>query len=161
MASTADFVGIINECFEELDVNPNIKEAIKKTIILNFDSHLTEVKYRSRLQMLFEYEKNYLTLIKEFKEEIKFIGSIQEDLRKERAKFFSDTLREVSNAMKDSQVSTDVANQWIQELVNSYTKSLDVSAALIEEHTFDTIGNIRNKAKETINSTVIETPDNV
>lgn len=161
MASTADFVDIINECFEELDVNPNIKEAIKKTIILNFDSHLTEVKYRSRLQMLFEYEKNYLTLIKEFKEEIKFIGSIQEDLRKERAKFFSDTLREVSNAMKDSQVSTDVANQWIQELVNSYTKSLDVSAALIEEHTFDTIGNIRNKAKETINSTVIETPNNV
>ena len=56
-------------------------------------------------------------------------------------------MQDVSAALKDSQVSNEVANQWIQELVNSYTKSLDVSSGLIEEHTFDAIGEIRRQAK--------------
>ena len=152
MATPADFTKVIDECFEKLDVDKNIKDTIKKTIVLNFDEQLATSKLKERLQLLFEYEKNYLSLIKEFKEEIKFVGSLQEDLRKERAKFFSDTLQEVSSALKDSQVASDVASQWIQELVNSYTKSLDVSSGLIEEHTFDTIGDIRRQAKGEINS---------
>jgi hypothetical protein len=152
MAAPDDFSKVIDNCFEKLDVEKNIKDTIKKTIVLNFDEHLATSKLKERLQLLFEYEKNYLMLIKEFKEEIKFVGSLQEDLRKERAKFFSDTLQEVSAALKDSQVSNDVASQWIQELVNSYTKSLDVSSGLIEEHTFDTIGDIRRQAKGEINT---------
>ena len=152
MATLADFTKVIDECFEKLDIDKNIKETIKKTIVLNFDEHLATSKFKERLQLLYEYEKNYRTLIKEYKEEIKFVGSIQEDLRKERAKFFSDTLQEVSAALKDSQVSSDVASQWIQELVNSYTKSLDVSSGLVEEHTFDTIGDIRKQAKDEIHS---------
>jgi len=152
MATPAGFTKVIDECFEKLDVDKNIKDTIKKTIVLNFDEQLATSQLKERLQLLFEYEKNYLSLIKEFKEEIKFVGSLQEDLRKERAKFFSDTLQEVSSALKDSQVASDVASQWIQELVNSYTKSLDVSSGLIEEHTFDTIGDIRQQAKSEINS---------
>lgn len=152
MATPDDFSKVIDNCLEKLEVDKNIKDTIKKTIVMNFDEHLATSKLKERLQLLFEYEKNYLTLIKEFKEEIKFVGSLQEDLRKERAKFFSDTLQEVSAALKDSQVSSDVASQWIQELVNSYTKSLDVSSGLIEEHTFDTIGDIRRQAKGEISS---------
>ncbi len=161
MAAPADFVKVIDDCFANIEIDKNIKETIKKTIVLNFDEQIATSKLKERLQLLFEYEKNYLMLIKEFKEEIKFVGTLQEDLRKERAKFFSDTLREVSDAMKDAQVSSDVASQWIQELVNSYTKSLDVSSGLIEEHTFDTIGDIRKQAKGAINSATAVASDNV
>lgn len=148
MSSAPDFSKVVDDCFENLQIEKPIKDVIKKTIILNFNEQISTSKLKERLQILFEYERNYLSLIKEFKEEIKFVGSLQEDLRKERAKFFSDTLQEVSGALKDSQVSNEVANQWIQELVNSYTKSLDVSSGLIEEHTFDAIGEIRRQAKE-------------
>ena len=86
-------------------------------------------------------------LVKEFKEEIKFASAIQEDLRKERAKFFAETLKEVSDTLKKSEVSSEVASKWIEELVNSYTKSLDLSSGLIEEHTLETIGKLRKDAK--------------
>ena len=102
---------------------------------------------KEKLDVLYNYEKNYLMLVKEFKEEIKFASAIQEDLRKERAKFFAETLKEVSDTLKKSEVSSEVASKWIEELVNSYTKSLDLSSGLIEEHTLETIGKLRKDAK--------------
>jgi hypothetical protein len=68
-------------------------------------------------------------------------------LRKERSKFFSETLKEVSKTLSESQVDQSVASKWLKELVDSYTKSLDLSSSLIEEHTLDTIGKIRAEAK--------------
>ena len=160
MTAPGDFTKVIDDCFTNIEVDKNIKDTIKKVLVLNFNEYTATSKLKERLQLLFEYEKNYLSLIKEFKEEIKFVGTLQEDLRKERAKFFSATLREVSDAMKDAQVSSDVASQWIKELVNSYTKSLDVSSGLIEEHTFDTIGDIRKQAKSVINSATVSNQEN-
>lgn len=108
--------------------------------------------------MLYNFEKNYLELVKEYKEEIKFASTLQEDLRKERAKFFSETLKEVSHTLSESQVDGDVASKWLKELVDSYTKSLDLSSSLIEEHTLDTIGRIRTEAK--LNKPSITSIDN-
>lgn len=147
MAASADFVKVLDSCFSNIEADAKVKDAVKRTILLNFEEHTASSRLKERLQTLFEYEKNYLSLIKEYKEEIKFVGSLQEDLRKERAKFFSETLKEVSGALRDTQVANEVASLWIKELVNSYTKSLDVSSGLIEEHTFDTIGEIRKLAK--------------
>jgi DNA-directed RNA polymerase sigma subunit (sigma70/sigma32) len=113
----------------------------------NLNEAVSLSSLKAKLAILFEYEKNYLELVKTHKEEIKFASSIQEDLRKERAKFFSDTLQEVSSTLAESQVDKEVASLWLQELVNSYTKSLDLSSGLIEEQTLDTIGKIREEAK--------------
>lgn len=150
MSNANEFSKVLDNCFSDIEMDATAKESIKKSILINFNEYVATSKIKERLSILFEYEKNYLGLIKEYKEEIKFVGTLQEDLRKERAKFFSDTLREVSSAMKESQVPSEVASKWIEELVNSYTKSLDVSSGLVEEHTFDTIGNIRNQAKESV-----------
>lgn len=150
MGNIIEFSKVLDNCFNDVEMDTKAKEAINKSILINFNDHVATSKLKERLSILFEYEKNYLSLLKEYKEEIKFVGTMQEDLRKERAKFFSDTLREVSTAMKESQVPSEVASKWIVELVNSYTKSLDVSSGLVEEHTFDTIGDIRNQAKESV-----------
>lgn len=107
-----------------------------------------QLQLKERLRTYFEYEKQYLELIKEYKEEIKFVNSIQEDLRKERAKFFSDTLSEVSASLKEADVDKATANKWIFDLVDSYTKSMNISQRLVEENTCDTIGEIRSRAKD-------------
>ena len=104
----------------------------------------------------YTYEKNYLELVKEYKEEIKFASTMQEDLRKERAKFFAETLKEVSETLKNSQVDNDVASRWVKELVNSYTKSLDLSSGLIEEDTLDMIGKIRKESKKEVKKSELE-----
>lgn len=124
-------------------INAQLTEVLKKEL----NGYVNLELLKTKLEVLYNFEKNYLELVKEYKEEIKFASSLQEDLRKERSKFFSETLKEVSHTLHESQVDGDVASKWLKELVDSYTKSLDLSSSLIEEHTLDTIGKIRSEAK--------------
>lgn len=141
---------LILQCLVEQNVDAAIRDKLATSITTRIAGHNKLIDMKGRLAILFEYEKNYLQLVKEFKEEIKFAGSIQEDLRKERAKFFSDTLKEVSTTLQESQVDPTVAATWLKDLVGSYTKSLDLSSGLIEEQTIDTIGKIRNEARAVV-----------
>lgn len=128
-------------------MDENAKKLLIRSLELSIKEKVDLSSLKEKLDVLYNYEKNYLMLVKEFKEEIKFASAIQEDLRKERAKFFAETLKEVSDTLKKSEVSSEVASKWIEELVNSYTKSLDLSSGLIEEHTLETIGKLRKDAK--------------
>jgi hypothetical protein len=138
----------LKEMFSKVEMDNNAKAAIIQSVILKVESAVSLTTLQEKLKVLYEYEKNYLELVKNYKEEIKFAATLQEDLRKERTKFFSEALKEVSATLKESQVDSNVASVWIKELVNSYTKSLDLSSGLIEEHTIDMIGEIRQKAKQ-------------
>jgi len=150
----------LSKIIQEVVSNSGVDQEQSKDLVQKITKELQESvalnSLKAKLSVLFEYEKNYLELVKEFKEEIKFASSIQEDLRKERAKFFSETLKEVSSTLTESQVEDEVASQWLKELVNSYTKSLDLSGGLIEEHALDMIGKIREKAKEQKNNVEIK-----
>lgn len=138
----------LSDYFSNLEMDDNTKIELVRYIHAKFSNALSTSLLLEKLSILYEYEKNYLNLIKEYKEEIKFAATLQEDLRKERTKFFSESLKEVSETLRESQVDSKVASVWIEELVSSYTKSLDLSGGLIEEHTIDMVGEIRQKAKQ-------------
>lgn len=150
-----DLQKMIQEAVKNSGADESISSELANKLEKELSDFVTLNSLKAKLSVLFEYEKNYLELVKEFKEEIKFASGIQEDLRKERAKFFSETLKEVSSTLTESQVENKVASQWLKELVDSYTKSLDLSGGLIEEHTLDMIGTIRDKAKSQKNSVEI------
>nr|WP_312058991.1 hypothetical protein [Fervidobacterium pennivorans] len=147
---TKFFSDEINEWFSKVEIDPNVKRALIQSISLKLQDAISLAALQEKLKLLYEYEQNYLKLIKEYKEEIKFAAALQEDLRKERTKFFSEGLKEVSQTLKEAQVDPKVAAVWIRELVDSYTKSLDLSSDLIEEHTLDMIGEIRQEAKKEV-----------
>ncbi|SUA44580.1 Uncharacterised protein [Neisseria zoodegmatis] len=132
---------------ENTQTNKAITQQIKQVINLKVAPQIELIELKNKLDILFEYEKNYLTLLKDFKEEIKFANALQEDLRKERAKFFSEILREVSSTLSQAQVEESVASSWIQDLVKSYTNSLNLSSNLVDENILNTIGKIRANAK--------------
>lgn len=145
----------MNELIKELSeslgnttMDNNTKDLLIQRLCAKLESTLNTSFLQDKLRILYEYEKNYLDLIKEYKEEIKFAATIQEDLRKERTKFFSEALKEVSATLKEAQVDSNVASVWIKELVDSNTKSLDISSGLIEEHTIEMIGEVRQEAKK-------------
>ncbi|MEA3543935.1 MAG: nickel transporter [Thermodesulfobacteriota bacterium] len=142
----------LQQIFSGVEMGDNAKKAIIQSVILKVESAVSLATLQEKLKVLYEYEKNYLGLLKEYKEEIKFAANIQEDLRKERTKFFSEALKEVSETLKESQVDSKVASIWIKELVTSYTKSLDLSSGLIEEQALDMIGEIRQEAKKEVKS---------
>lgn len=137
----------LQSLFEGIEIDANIKNIIVNKFLNKIANEVSLGNLKERLEVLYEFEKNYLELIKDYKEEMKFAANLQEDLRKERTKFFSEDIKEVSNTLKESQVDGKVASLWIKELVGSYTKSLDLSSGLIEEQTLDMIGEIRQQAK--------------
>lgn len=106
---------------------------------------------RVKLSTLYEHEKHLLDLLKDYKEEIKFAISLQTELRKEQANFFSSTLKEVCNSLKDEQISKECAKKWIEDLVASYTSSLKLSYQLTDENIMTSIGNIKEEINNTIN----------
>jgi hypothetical protein len=149
---------IINEAFSSIVTDPSAKEGLgsyiesaKKKIASNTFELLSNTLLRERLSILYEYEKHYLDILKEYKEEIKFAASIQEDIRKERAKFFAETLKEVSDTLKKTEVDAKVADGWIRDLVCSYTKSLDLSGELAKEQTIETLDSIKKESKQSVN----------
>lgn len=146
----ADLTSELRKIFSEIEMDSNAKAAIIQSVILKVENAVSLTTLQEKLKVLYEYEKNYLNLIKEYKEEIKFAATLQEDLRKERTKFFSEALKEVSATLKESQVDSNVASIWIKELVSSYTKSLDLSSGLIEEHTIDMLGEIKKNGREAV-----------
>ncbi|OQX03696.1 MAG: hypothetical protein BWK80_55110 [Desulfobacteraceae bacterium IS3] len=115
---------------------------------------------RSKLEILFEYEKRHLDLLKEYKEEIKFANALQEDLRREKSNFFTQILGEVSESLKKVQVEPSVAAKWLQELVESYTKSLNVSVDLAKICVVEIIGKLREESKENLENIQRESLEN-
>lgn len=138
---------LISSAVEASGADDSINSQLTEVLIKELNDYISLEVLKTKLEVLYNFEKNYLDLVKEYKEEIKFASTLQEDLRKERAKFFSETLKEVSATLSESQVDGEVASKWLKELVDSYTKSLNLSGSLIEEHTLDTIGKIRSEAK--------------
>ena len=127
----------------QYDEIPNEEE------IMPNDTEITEQlsETKAKLELLYQYEKHYLELIKEYKEEIKFANSLQEDLRRERSQFFTQTLKDVIQTMKTAEVDKAVSAQWIQELVASYTKSIDLSADLAKTHVIEILSLLTSDTK--------------
>ena len=101
----------------------------------------------NKLAVYLKYEQEYLKILKDNKEEIKFACSIQEDIRKERAKFFSETLKEVSASLKSTGLDDATVSDYIKELVSSYTNSLDASANFAREQATGDLAQIQSEVE--------------
>lgn len=123
------------------------------------ETQLTEQlnETKSKLELLYQYEKHYLELIKAYKEEIKFANSLQEDLRRERSQFFTQTLKEVVQTMKIAEVDKSVSAQWIQDLVASYTKSIDLSGDLAKTHVVEILSILNTETKREASEAKLDT----
>jgi hypothetical protein len=133
-------------------ISPKPKETPMSDVSVT--DNLQETK--SKLDLLYQYERHYLELIKEFKEEIKFAGSMQEDLRRERSQFFTQTLREVVQTLQAQEIDKKVASQWVEELVGSYTKSIDLSSDLAKTHVVQVLSIFKEEAKQEVSKAKLD-----
>ncbi|GAA5575905.1 hypothetical protein [Porphyromonas gingivalis] len=121
-------------------------EYIAETIVEKVENPSRDKK----LQILYNHEKHFLDILRDYKEEIKFASSLQAEIRKEEATFFTSTLKEVYTSLKEAQVDPKLQAQWIVDLVSSYTSSLKLSSRLAEEHVIALIGEVQKEVAETI-----------
>jgi hypothetical protein len=126
------------------------KKSLTQFIASEVSVGLSNTLLKERLDILYDHEKKYLDLTKDYKEEIKFAASLQEDIRKERAKFFAEVLREVHKTLEEAKLDKKATDLWITELVVSYTKSLDISSDLAKDHLLDMLGSLRTASQQSI-----------
>ena len=148
--------GIIERAISVLNVPDEQRASFRSILEQALPAVIEEVKTQfgrdtldalsESLDILYEQERKHLDLIKEYKEEIKFAHTMQEDLRRERAGFFAQTLKEVSATLQEAPVDKSVAANWVQELVRSYTASLDVSNDVIQTTALDRLGSLSEKS---------------
>jgi hypothetical protein len=146
---------IVQRSLEKLPISEQFtkdnKDGIIHSITDAITSALSNDLLKERLEILYDYEKKYLELTKTYKEEIKFAAALQEDIRKERSKFFSDVLQDVHKTLEEVKMDKKATDLWISELVTSYTKSLDISSDLAKDHVLDMMGILRDSSKGSIN----------
>jgi len=126
------------------------RENIQRFLTEEITKSLSNDLLKERLDILFDYEKKYLELTKAYKEEIKFAAGLQEEIRKERSKFFSEVLKDVHKTLEEVKIDKKEIDLWISELVTSYTKSLDISSELSKDHVLDIMGILRDTSRSSI-----------
>ena len=141
-----------------LNLLKDFSQPVPMEAIMSNDVQLSEelIETKLKLELLYQYEKHYLGLIKEYKEEIKFANTLQEDLRRERTQFFTQTLKDVIQTMNVAQVDNAVSAQWIQELVGSYTKSIDLSGDLAKTHVIEILSILTGESKREASSAQLD-----
>ncbi len=152
--------GVIKSEFEKSVKSLCSEEELKKVSSLSesyseYVSRIVNEKVENpmrdkKLEILYNHEKHFLDILKEYKEEIKFAASLQAEIRKEESTFFSSTLKEVCNSLKETQIDSKCQAKWIFDLVSSYTSSLRLSSQLAEEHVINLLGEIQKEASEII-----------
>jgi hypothetical protein len=147
MESTMSQEKFINSKTKSME--PTMSEALQiNENAVEMPNELLETE--AKLELLYQYERHYLDLIKEYKEEIKFANTLQEDLRRERSQFFTQTLKDVVQTMKNAEVDKNVAAQWLEDLVSSYSKSIDLSSDLAKTHVVQVLSIFKEEAKQEI-----------
>lgn len=81
---------------------------------------------------------------------------MQEDLRRERSQFFTQTLREVVQTLQVQEIDKTVASRWIEELVSSYTKSIDLSSDLAKTHVVQVLSLFKEEAKREVSKAKLD-----
>ena len=103
------------------------------------------------LHVLYGYEANVLKLIKDYKEEIKFVNSVQEDIRREKVQFFTNVLGEVAKTLKESKIDDEVNKKWLMDFVESMNRSLDLSGDIAKSYTIDLLNTINENLTNQVN----------
>ena len=152
MMNETEIKNRISTFFNDIQLGANEKNALLLALTKLTQEMTLEDGLKNRLQILFEYEKHCLETIKAYKDEIKFMASLQEDLRRERSQFFTQTLKEVSNTLKQADVDKDTVSAWIKELVASYTTSLDVSNELATTHITEMVEQIKHDQQQEVSA---------
>lgn len=147
----------INNIIQSMPMEATMSEKpkVEENVNDEHDEHEVEMpdelaETEAKLELLYQYERHYLELIKEYKEEIKFANTLQEDLRRERSQFFTQTLKEIVQTMKGAEVDKNVAAQWLEDLVSSYSKSIDLSSDLAKTHVIQVLSIFKEEAKQEV-----------
>lgn len=101
------------------------------------------------IQVLYEYEKHYLEMVKKYSQEIKFIEDMLSDFRKEQERFYSETLPDIIKKLnQDAGVDEAMKKLWLNRLTTNIERSFTLSETLINDYATKNIDEFKAAVKE-------------
>ena len=109
-------------------------------------------KQEPTLQVLYDYEKHYMELIRQHKNEIIFIENMLKDYRQENIDFFNNQLSKISQKLDAEHIDKDMKNAWLKRLEENMNRSFAVSEKLITDYTTKKLDEFKTIANEKLRS---------
>lgn len=121
-----------DNCFHEFDdVSPKRKEP--------------------SIQVLYDYEKHYMELVKKHGPEIKMVADMLSDYRKEQEIFYKQTLPEIIEKLnQDAGIDEEMKNVWLKRLTTNIDRSFGLSETLINDYVTKNIDEFKAAVNETL-----------
>ena len=109
-------------------------------------------KQEPTLQVLYDYEKHYMELIRQHKNEIVFIENMLKDYRQENIDFFNNQLSKISQKLDAEHIDKDMKNAWLKRLEENMNRSFAISEILITDYTTKKLDEFKTIANEKLRS---------
>lgn len=109
-------------------------------------------KQEPTLQVLYDYEKHYMELIRQHKNEIIFIENMLKDYRQENINFFNNQLSRISQKLDAEHINKDMKNAWLKRLEENMNRSFAISEKLITDYTTKKLDEFKTIANEKLRS---------
>ena len=109
-------------------------------------------KQEPTLQVLYDYEKHYMELIKQHKNEIVFIENMLKDYRQENIDFFNNQLSRISQKLDAEHIDKDMKNACLKRLEENMNRSFAISEKLITDYTTKKLDEFKTIANEKLRS---------
>lgn len=100
--------------------------------------------------MLYEYEKHYMRLVKDFQHEIEFIDGLHAKHAQEVKNFYANDLPAIIEKLKSEPITEDVRSEWIKRLEEHISKSFEMSQKFLDVLTTKKVDEFNTALREKI-----------
>lgn len=105
------------------------------------------------IQVLYEYEKHYLEMVRKYSQDIKFIEDMLSNFRREQETFYSKTLPDIINKLnQDVGVDEEMKKVWLNRLSTNIERSFTLSETLINDYATKSIDEFKAAVNEKLRS---------
>ena len=101
------------------------------------------------IQVLYEYEKHYMELLKKHSTEITMIHNMLKEFRDEQKTFYDTVLPNIIQKLKeDDRIDSKIKSVWVEQLTANMDRSFSLSESLINDFAIKNINQFKNAVNE-------------
>lgn len=106
-------------------------------------------KKEPSIQVLFDYEKHYMELVRKYSPEISMIVDMLRNFRKEQEQFYKETLPEIiAKLNEDVGIDEEMKRVWLKRLTTNMDRSFGLSETLINDYATKNIDEFKAAVQE-------------
>lgn len=122
---------------------------IKSDNCFNEFDDISPKRKEPSIQVLYDYEKHYMELVRKYSSEITMIADMLEKLRKEQVQFYNETLPQITAKLNNEEaIDDEMKKVWLNRLTTNVNRSFGLSETLINDFVTKSIDEFKAAVNE-------------